>query len=133
MTRFSVLALVVAFLAVAGVGLAARSSGDTSVYGLVNANGGRAPSFQTQGNMSTVRRVKLGRYCLLASVKFDNKPIAELTTDLSLSGGRPGIAILETASTLCHPTEVAVVTYEFTAGGRLRLSNAISFAANPEG
>jgi len=134
-SRRSLLALVVTFfaVAVAGVGFAGRTSGDTSVYGLVNANGGRAPTFQTQDNMKGVRRVGLGRYCLLAAVAFDRRPVGQLTTDIDLSGGRRGVAVLQSTSKLCTPQELAVVTFQFAAGGRLVLSNQISFIGDPEG
>ena len=133
MSRFYLLALVVTFFSVGGVGLAAPSADPTSAYGLVNANAGRAPTFEEQDNMKSVRRVGLGRYCLLAAIPFDNKTIGQLTTDLTLSRGKPGVAMMQTGSKLCKSPELAVVTFQFTAGGRLRLSNQIAFAANPEG
>ena len=133
MSRFYPLALALTFLSVGGAAIAAPSADQTSTYGLVSANAGRAPTFAAQDNMKSVRRVGLGRYCLLPSIAFDQKTVGQLTTDLSLSGGRPGVAMLQSKSTLCHPPELAVVTFDFTAGGRLRLYNQISFIGDPEG
>ena len=133
MFRRSVIALVLFLLAVAGVAFAAPSKGLTSVYALVNANGGKAPTFATQDGMKSVRRVGRGRYCLQPAVAFGGGVVALLSTDLSLSGGRRGVAMFMSKAPRCRSGEFGVATFEFAAGGRLRLSNQISFIGDPEG
>ena len=133
MFRRLALALVVVVLAVGGVAFAAPSKDLTSVYALVNANGGKAPTFATQDGMKSVRRVARGRYCLQPAVAFGGGVVALLTTDLSLSGGRRGVAMFLSAARGCRSGEFAVATFQVAAGGGLRFSNQISFAANPEG
>src|SRR5262245_44095055 len=117
MVRLSVLAVVAIVLAVAGVGLAVPPLPAPQFYALVDANGGRAPTFVEQQNMSSVRRVALGRYCLLAALSFDQRTIGQVTVDSGLSGGRPGLATIVTTSKLCRAPELAVATYRFTPRG----------------
>ena len=133
MFRRSVIALLLFLLAVAGVAFAAPSKDQPSVYALVNANGGKAPTFATQDGMKSVRRVARGRYCLLPAVAFGGGVVALLSTDLSLSGGRRGVAMFMSKAPRCRSGEFGVATFEFAAGGRLRLSNQISFIGDPEG
>ena len=135
MSRFLLVALVVVFLSVAGVALAGNSPSPSTApaYGWVNPTPGGAPTFAAQDNMSSVRRVGTGHYCLASSTKFSGKVVAQLTTDLSLSHGKPGIAMLVADNTFCRKGEVAVATFQFVATGGLRLSNNIAFVADPEG
>ena len=133
MTRLSVLALVVVILAAAGVGFAARPADSSSPYGLVQAVPGTAPAFKVQDGMTSVRRVGVGRYCLLAAVKFDHQTIGQVSADTGLSQGRVGVVTIDSSGKRCKPEELGVITFQVRAGGRLGLSNAISFAANPEG
>ena len=126
-------ALVVILLAVVGVAVAAPSKDQTTVYALVNANGGKPPTFATQDGMQSVRRVARGRYCLQPAVAFGGAVVAQLSTDLSLSGGRRGVAMFVSRASRCRSGEFGVATFQFAAGGRLTLSNQIAFVANPEG
>jgi hypothetical protein len=41
---------------------------------------------------------------------FSHRTIASLTPDLTLSGGKPRLAVLETGATHCRQDEVGVVT-----------------------
>ena len=127
MWRLTLLALVVSFLAVAGVGVAGRAADTSSPYALVSAVPGSPPTFKVQDGMTSVRRVAVGRYCLLAAVKFDHQTIGQVS-----AADRPGFVVVDTSGKRCKPEELGVATYQLRAG-RLRLSNSISFAANPEG
>jgi hypothetical protein len=135
MMRFSLflIALGAIVLTVGGLGFAARSADTSAPYGLVDATRGEQPTFDAQDNMTSVRRVGVGRYCLLAAVAFSDKTVGQVSVDLGLSGGNPGIAEIDTTSTSCQQDELAVDTFKVTNEGRLRLSNTISFIANPEG
>ncbi len=130
-TTFVVLAGIV--LATAAVGFSSRSSDNSAPYALVNANKGNPPTLVASDGMQSVRRVGPGRYCLQSSTTFAGKVVGQVTTDLGLSGGSPGIAVIDTGARFCHATELAVVTYRFGTDGRLRLSNTISFIGDPEG
>jgi hypothetical protein len=132
---FPRLALVLALvlLGVGGVAVAAPSKEQTSVYALVDANGGKAPTFATQDGMKSVRRVARGRYCLQPAAAFSGAVVAQLSADLSLSGGRRGVAMFMSKAPRCRSGEFGVATFQFAAGGRLRLSNQISFIGDPEG
>ena len=134
MSRLSVfVALAAIVLAIAGVGFTATSSNGSSIYALVNANKGGPPTLEVQDGMQSVRRVGLGRYCLHTSTAFAGKVVGQVSPDLGLSGGSVGIAVIDTTASFCKATELAVVTYQFIANGRLRLSNTISFIGDPEG
>jgi hypothetical protein len=131
------IAAVVAIALTEGRFAEARPNIDTTdAYALVdpNANGPGNPGFVFQQNMASVRRVGTGRYCLRASVHFDEGPVALTTVDGSTQAGRFAIAVSDLRARYCsrRRQEAAVATF-IIINGHARPSNRVRFVGDTIG